>query len=198
MRTHSPHEVERRAGLQSKGPSQPNKEFFPAGRGTGHGLGMGTEGQQASSPHHARDLALNDLFTLPEAEGAHGGPGSPWHGPRAGIPETSPPPRHLPHGLLLADASEHGQGPRPVSPGQDYPALLSNLSAPSPHPTPRSLPTSFPPKHSLIHSPDHLQTTHLPGPHSSCPAQLPGIMAAPPPPSQDPPPSLITTLAPPG
>lgn len=109
-----------------------------------------------------------------------------------------PPPRsHLPHGLL-ADASEHGQGPRPVSPGQDYPALLSNLSAPSPHPTPRSLPTSFPPKHSLIHSPDHLQTTHLPGPHSSCPAQLPGIMAAPPPPSQDPPPSLITTLAPPG
>lgn len=89
-----------------------------------------------------------------------------------------------------------------MSPGLDYPALLSNLSAASPHPTPptppRSLPTGLPPKHSLIHSPDHLQTTHLPGPHSSCPAQLLGIMATPPPPFQDPPPSLITTLAPPG
>lgn len=40
-----------------------------------------------------------------------------------------------------------------MSPGHDYPASLSNLSALSPRPTPHSLPTSFPPKHSLIHSP---------------------------------------------
>ena len=35
------------------------------GRGIRHGLGMGTEGPQASAPPHAKDAALNGLHPSP-------------------------------------------------------------------------------------------------------------------------------------
>lgn len=83
-----------------------------------------------------------------------------------------------------------------MSPGRDDPALLY----PPPAPSPLSAPPHQLPSQTLTHSfprppTNHpfAQTTQL-----LCPAQLPGIMAAPPPSFQGPPPSLITTLAPPG